>query len=239
MERKLKERLVGATVIVALGIIIIPWLLDGPAQAPRPVETAIELPPVESPGRTYTIPLDPGAGPAVEIDSEARQTNGAGTVQRPATAEPAPLDLGDADSAPAEAERPQQPPPRPAPQPAVSSPDPDPDTGAPVDGENGRPAQPAPEPAPQPAGGTAAQPPPSDAWSVQVGSFSQRDNAQALHKRLTAAGFAAFVSRVVTDAGTLYRVRVGPVPDRPAADRLLEQVRAAGHSGARAVRVED
>jgi len=44
---------------------------------------------------------------------------------------------------------------------------------------------------------------------------------------------------VVTDAGTLYRVRVGPVPDRAAADRLLVRVRAAGHAGARAVRVED
>ena len=232
MERNLKERLVGATVIVALGIIIIPWLLDGPAQAPRPVETAIELPPVESPGRTYTIPLGPGAGPAVEIDSEAGQTNGAGTVQRPAPAEPAPLDLGDADAAAAEADRPEQPPPRPAPQPTVAAPE----TGAPAAGENTRAAQPAPQPAPE----TAAKPPPaSDAWSVQVGSFSQRDNAMALQQRLTAAGFDAFVSRVVTDAGTLYRVRVGPVPDRAAADRLLGRVRAAGHGGARAVRVED
>ena len=111
MERKLKERLVGATVIVALGIIIIPWLLDGPAQAPRPVETAIELPPVESPGRTYTIPLDPGAGPPVQIDNETRQTNGAGAgaVQRPAPTEPAPLDFADGDSAPAGAEQAQSP----------------------------------------------------------------------------------------------------------------------------------
>jgi hypothetical protein len=64
MERNLKERIVGATVIVALGIIIIPWLLDGPAQSSRPVERALELPPAEQPGRTYTIPLDPGCGPA-------------------------------------------------------------------------------------------------------------------------------------------------------------------------------
>ncbi|NGX16956.1 SPOR domain-containing protein [Wenzhouxiangella sp. XN24] len=164
--------------------------------------------------------------------------NGVGAVQRPAPVEPAPLDPGDGDPAPAGAEQPEQPPPRPAPQPAA----PAPDTGTPAAGENDRAApparEPAPEPAPQPA--PAAQPAPaSDAWSVQVGSFSQRDNAQALQQRLTAAGFDAFVSRVVTDAGTLYRVRVGPVPDRAAADRLLVRVRAAGHGGARAVRVED
>jgi len=236
MERKLKERLVGATVIVALGIIIIPWLLDGPAQAPRPVETAIDLPPVESPGRTYTIPLDPGAGPPVQIDSEVRRPNGPGTgaVQRPAPAESAPLDLGAGEPTPAAAaaEQPEQPPPRAAPQPAAASAG----TGTAATEAEEPAAQVAPEPAPA---ATAKPPPAADAWSVQVGSFSQRDNAQGLQQRLTAAGFDAFVSRVVTDAGTLYRVRVGPVPDRAAADRLLVRVRAAGHAGARAVRVED
>ena len=44
MNRQLKERIVGATVIVALGIIVIPWLLDGPAQSPQSVEQRIELP---------------------------------------------------------------------------------------------------------------------------------------------------------------------------------------------------
>jgi cell division septation protein DedD len=74
---------------------------------------------------------------------------------------------------------------------------------------------------------------------VQVGSFSQSANAQALQRRLEAEGFEPFVSRVVTDAGTMHRVRVGPVPQRDAAERLLARVRAAGHGGARVVRAED
>jgi DedD protein len=216
MEPKLKERIVGATVIVALGIIIIPWLLDGPAQAPGSVEQAIELPRVDQPGRTYTIPLDPGAGPAVQVetgvDAQPVPLRSGGPVQRLPAEEPATPIVRPEPSAPA-ATQPAQPAPRPAP--AAQ-----------------RPAQ---EPqAPAPA--TAAT---SGAWTVQVGSFSQSDNAQALQRRLAAEGFDAFVSRVATDAGTMHRVRVGPVPERAAADRLLARVSAAGHAGARVVRAED
>jgi cell division septation protein DedD len=74
---------------------------------------------------------------------------------------------------------------------------------------------------------------------VQVGSFSQAENAQALQRRLASEGFEAFVSRVVTDAGTMHRVRVGPVPERDAAEQQLTRLRAAGHAGARVVRAED
>lgn len=221
MERQLKERIVGATVIVALGIIVIPWLLDGPAQSPRPVEQAIELPPAEQPGRTYTIPLDPAAGPPVQLESGSDlqplpSRPGAGAVQRP-PAEPS-------------AEPVVRPEPRPAPQPAQPAP---------------RPAQPAPQAAPpaaQPAPQQAtspAQPATEGSWAVQVGSFSSADNAEALRSRLAAAGFDAFVSRTVTDAGTMHRVRVGPAPNRAAADQLLTRLGAAGQQGARVVRAED
>lgn len=212
MERHLKERIVGATVIVALGIIIIPWLLDGPAQSSRPVEQAIELPPVEQPGRTYTIPLDPAAGPAVPVESgngqPAQSRPAAGAIQRPSEESPvAPATQPEAQVT-RPVEQPKQPPPRPAPQPA------------PV-------AQPTP------------QAPVAEEWTVQVGSFSQADNARSLQARLKAEGFEAFVSRVATDAGTMHRVRVGPVPERADADRLLTRLRAAGHTGARVVRAQD
>ena len=98
-----------------------------------------------------------------------------------------------------------------------------------------------PRPAPQPA--PVAQPTPqapvAEEWTVQVGSFSQADNARSLQARLKAEGFEAFVSRVATDAGTMHRVRGGPVPERADADRLLTRLRAAGHTGARVVRAQD
>jgi DedD protein len=213
MERQLKERIVGATVIVALGIIVIPWLLDGPAQSSRPVEQAIDLPPADPPGRTYTIPLDPGAGPPMQLETgnggqPVPSRPGAGAVQRPAP-EDSPAPVIQPEPQPTRtAEQPVQPPPRPAPPPA--------------------------EPPPQPATAGA-----NGAWTVQVGSFSQADNAQALQRRLASEGFEAYVSRVATDAGTMHRVRVGPVPERGTADGLQARLRAAGHAQARVVRAED
>ena len=217
MERQLKERIVGATVIVALGIIVIPWLLDGPAQSSRPVEQAIELPSADQPGRTYTIPLDPGAGPPVQVETgngaqPVPARPGAGAVQRPSTEDSVTPVIRPEPQQARPVQQPAQPPPRPAPTPAE---------------------QPAPREAPQAASSTEGP------WTVQVGSFSQADNAQALQRRLATEGFEAFVSRVATDAGTMHRVRVGPVAERGAADQLLTRLRTAGHDGARVVRAQD
>jgi DedD protein len=41
-----------------------------------------------------------------------------------------------------------------------------------------------------------------------------------LRDRARAAGFAAFVQKVDTDAGARYRVRIGPAADRSAAEAL-------------------
>lgn len=221
MNRHLKERIVGATVIVAFGIIVIPWLLDGPAQAPESVERTLQLPSGEAPGRVYSIPLDPGAGPPVQLgndeegEAEAAQSSPAqpsGVVQRPSGESPPALEPPVEPQRTAPVEQPSQPPPRPAPR-AVQ-----PDEQ---------------EPAP------SAQATADGDWAVQVGSFSQADNARKLRGQLADAGFDAFVSRVATDAGTMHRVRVGPVAARADAEKLLARLRSAGHQGARVVQAAD
>jgi DedD protein len=57
-------------------------------------------------------------------------------------------------------------------------------------------------------------------FAVQLGAFSNQADAQALVARARAAGFVAFDQRVPTANGVLWRVRLGPVADRPAADRM-------------------
>ncbi|MEL7450165.1 MAG: hypothetical protein AAFN78_13205, partial [Pseudomonadota bacterium] len=65
MDRPLKERLVGATVLVALMIVVVPLFLDGPAHhqgdTGDTVSEAVSLPPVER--RPHVISLD-GDSPA-------------------------------------------------------------------------------------------------------------------------------------------------------------------------------
>ena len=67
MDRGLKERLVGAAVLVAIGAWLIPWVLDGPEQITEPTATALDLPvpSAENPAiRTETVRLDRRESPA-------------------------------------------------------------------------------------------------------------------------------------------------------------------------------
>jgi cell division septation protein DedD len=64
-------------------------------------------------------------------------------------------------------------------------------------------------------------------WSVQVGAFKSRQQADGVQRRLTEAGFPAVLSTVALDDGQpRYRVRVGGPRSRGEAEQLAQQVRA-------------
>ncbi len=65
-------------------------------------------------------------------------------------------------------------------------------------------------PASTPAVKKPAKKPAAQAWAVQVGSFSKRNNAMRLRDKLRKAGYRAYVEKVSTAKGVVYRVRVGP-----------------------------
>jgi cell division protein FtsN len=71
-------------------------------------------------------------------------------------------------------------------------------------------------------------PQPSEAgYSVQVGSFRAREEAEHLRQRLTQKGYPVWVQpSIVTGQGIWYRVRVGHFPDRAAADRVAQRLAA-------------
>lgn len=77
------------------------------------------------------------------------------------------------------------------------------------------PAASVPKPAPATAPAAA-----SVGFAVQLAAFANAAEAQRLQDRARAAGFSAFVQPVPTENGTMHRVRIGPVADRPAAERL-------------------
>jgi cell division septation protein DedD len=66
---------------------------------------------------------------------------------------------------------------------------------------------------------------------VQVGSFSQPENAERYAQQLRKQGFNALVLPPAGSKG-LSRVRVGPARTREAAATLLEKLTASGHKGA-------
>ncbi len=88
-----------------------------------------------------------------------------------------------------------------------------------------KPATVAPAPAPvSPKPAVAA--PVVSGFAVQLAAPANEADANALRDRAHAAGFSAFVQRVETDAGVRFRVRVGPVADRVAAEQLRDSVNA-------------
>ena len=220
----MKERLTGAAVLVILGVILIPLLLDGP-------DPAAPSDPVADPGRQI-----------IEIKRGADKPAGPGTAaQATADVEPAPAartPAPSAKSAPAAAPDSTAAKAQAAQSTARST---QPATAA---AATPQPAKPSPKPAPRPAAQTAVQPAPKQSgpaavpppsaeggWAIQIGSFGSRDNADRLRRQLVGEGYPVFLMPVQSGGRTLHRVRVGPYGDRATANEVARRLAAAGPGG--------
>jgi DedD protein len=63
----------------------------------------------------------------------------------------------------------------------------------------------------------------SSGFSVQLEALSDNAKAEEIRNRARGLGFNAFVKRVETEKGVLYSVRLGPVADREAANKLRDE----------------
>lgn len=213
MERHVKERLIGAAVLVAAAVILIPEMLSGRGDASddRPIATAS---PGETPLKTYTIDLSRSPTSSSAAGSESLTTS----APPPETTTLPPEPVAESTSAVAAQAIPESTPPA-APPRRESSPSavaaiPPPEQ--PV----ARPATPAPV-----RSATAPGTPAAAGWAVQLGSFSSRATADSMAGKLRGEGYDAFVMPVRSGGGTLYRVRIGPMADREDATRVLGKVK--------------
>jgi len=62
------------------------------------------------------------------------------------------------------------------------------------------------------------------AWVVQVASFSEQQKAIKLRDRLRKAGHPGFVESITNKKGRYFRVRIGPVVKRSKADKLKKKI---------------
>ncbi len=183
MDRSLKERVIGAIVLVVVDVLIVPVFLDGSAGNTEIVSEVVTLP-----------------------GQNAQDSMTQVVVLNRDRAEPVPT------SAPASAPKETKP------EPVISK--------------------------PQAAAKEAALPPVSAAkelpiatesstgmWAVQLGSFSNQENAERLAADLRKQGYAAFLSQLDTGSGALHRVRIGPQKDRDGAEFVAAKLGKSGHSG--------
>jgi DedD protein len=189
MDRRVKERLVGASILVAIVVLVVPELLSGPKPAaPPPAPNAIAPEPI----RNVTVDLATSKAPAPS-DAESPAASGAQSA-------PGPAPSAAAASAAAAA-------------PSTSAPS--------VAASAHAAAAPVETPAPSPI--SAAH------WAVQLGSFASRANADNFVHQLKAQGLTAYVSSGGSGQSLRYRVRIGPLADREAAERTAGRLKSLKH----------
>ena len=173
MEGRLKQRIVGAVVIAALAIILLPMLFDGSPEERAKTRRVIPSPEIR--------PVAQVDGPAMLVELEQMQAESAEKIPKEveSDANPQPLSL-DAN-------------------------------GLPI------------------------------GWSLQVGSFSQRENATNFKQRSRDTGFSTYVTETAIGTETSYRVMVGPMLHRGKLEELSNQIETSFDVKGRIIRyrVED
>ncbi|AOG22359.1 SPOR domain-containing protein [Acidovorax sp. RAC01] len=236
MRRRARHRLIGAAVLVLIGVVGFPLLFDTQPR-PIPVDIPIEIPdrnkvaPLVVPGPAVSsAPSATAAKPAVSAVAESGPAS-ATTSARPAAAPPkgavgAGLSDGE-ELVPPAARVPAS---RGAALPGTPKPEPKPEPKPPA------PAEPKPAARPDDAsraralleGRTMDTPAVAEEarFIVQVGAFADADKAREVRAKVERAGLKTYAQVVDTKDGKRTRVRVGPFGNRAEADKAAARVKA-------------
>jgi DedD protein len=219
---KFQNRLVGTIVLVALGVIVLPGLLDGQKKHYQDEFAAIPLVPKPGdrdepdmlPAATQALPAQPPEGAAEEVragdaaapslDPSRMTANGNGDIDEV----PAPL----TPPKPKPVEKPQ---PKPTPAKPVATPA---ETPPPAPAE-----KPVPEEKPAPTG---------KAYVVQLGALKNADKVNEIVGKLRGAGYRVYTSPSTPVQGKITRILVGPDASRDKMKNSLGELKQlSGLSG--------
>ena len=218
VRRRARHRLIGASVLVAVGVIGFPLLFD---TQPRPIPVDI---PIEIPARNTPSPAAkaPAAAPAPAAPAAAPAAASGGKL---------PMITEEADAPKAEAAKVEPP--------KAEAPKPDP---VKAEAPRSEPAAPAPA---RPAATDAAraeallkgQADPKSASAaatasarlvVQVGAYAEDDRVRDVRQKLEKAGLKTYVHTATLPEGKRTRVRVGPFDNRAEAEKAAARIKALG-----------
>ena len=191
MERALKERIIGATVLVVFVVLVVPVFLDGPPQDGEMVSERVLLPGQEGQD-TKTVVLERERSEPIPAASSGQEEVRQRDTPVPVAADPTPAEAVIEEPPARVDEQPTQKPEVEVQKPAAST------TGM---------------------------------WAVQLGSFSNKQNAEKLAADLRKQGYAAFLSQLKTGSETQHRVRIGPQKDRESAEEMAARLLKVGHKG--------
>ncbi|OUM01010.1 SPOR domain-containing protein [Variovorax sp. JS1663] len=255
MRRRARHRLLGAAVLVLVGVVGFPLLFD---TQPRPVSVDI---PIEIPDRNKTKPLTLPAQPAPAtsaapapaptppaaakpLSSEMITEMADGTEVPPSRPAPAAPPAETKPARVAEAKPEPRPEVKPEPKPrteakAEAKPDTKADTKTAAksadDGNRARAlleGKTAAAAAAKPTTSTPAAADENGRFVVQVGAFADADKAREVRQKLEKAGLKTYTHVAKTSDGERTRVRVGPFGTRAEADKAAGKVKGLSLSAA-------
>ena len=206
VRRRARHRLIGAAVLVLVGVVGFPLLFDA---QPRPI--AVDIP-IEIPSRQAAKPLPappkPDATASVKDSLDEReQVVAAGAPATP----PAPAAVP--KPAPAEPKPEAKPEPKSEVKP---EPKPEPKSAARPDATEGARAQ------------AALEDKAVERIVVQVGAYAERARAQEVRQKLERAGLKTYTHVANTPDGERIRVRIGPYGTRAEAEKAADKVKGLG-----------
>lgn len=226
----MKQRLIGAAVLIALGVIFIPMLLTGDGKffsgdmessvpekpmyelkAPKVLDldkrTEQASEPVGEPAITAQQPESEKTASTAPKEETKLDVKPESIVQEPVAPEPVPSEPTKPQAAKADVEKKT-----PEKKPAVANTD---------KKTQAKKVEPTPPPVE-----TKKEKPIVSGWVVQLGSFSVQKNALNLRDKLRKNGHASFVEEFKRNGKTSYRVRVGPELNRELAIELKKKLKA-------------
>ena len=213
MRKRAKHRLIGAAVLVLVGVIGFPLLFDN---QPRPI--AVDIP-IEIPDKNKVKPLVVPAVPAPSAAAASAPAKPVAVAPAPVPEAPAPVEKPPkpavaASEAPAVAKKPE---PKPVETPAAVKPTESAKAKALLEGKDVAAKEPA-----------AAD----GRFVVQVGAFADVAKAREARLKVEKAGLKTYTQVVETKDGRRIRVRVGPFAGRAEADQAAEKIKKLDLSAA-------
>lgn len=242
MDSGLKQRLIGAAVLIALAVIFLPMLVQGPAPDSGVSDLSLQVPaapagdyvtrdlPLVVPGATGSGGLLADDGSLATVDTATAQPEG------DVLSEDAADLASDVVVPPQEAATAASPLPAPAVDPDAAQPAaavPPPAAAASVAAAKPEAPRPEPEkpepPKPEPAAPAAPRLPAATAggdYAVNFGAYGSRTDAGTVVTRLRQDNLPAYVEETRVNGRDAWRVRIGPYASR--ADAEAARVRASG-----------
>ncbi len=198
MDAALKQRLVGAAVLVALAVIFLPMLVDGPEPQPGTAAVPLAIPP--APQRDFETRELPLAAPPSHAPVPAVTADDPNRIVTVDAANAPRVDALPEDTVVPDID----------PTPVIT-----PDT---LPAPSGAPVPVATAPTPATATSSAPSTTPGGKFVVNLGSYANAANASALVSALKTAGLPAYADTTQLDAKPVQRVRLGPYAQRGEAE---------------------